>query len=139
MSHKAVARRFGCWAEFRANYVMLILALVMSFSGFLFAAPGAVIINGDISREEDGKISLAGPGSNLLVAFGCLFVLLIFPLSDTVTEIIVALYLFSAYLAAFNMIPIFSFDGAKVWRWDKPVYVVTLSIAVLMLVPYLLL
>jgi Zn-dependent protease len=139
MSHKAAARKFGCWAEFRANYAMLVLALVMSFFGFLFAAPGAVMIMGNITRKENGKISLAGPGSNLLVAFGCLFVLLIFPLSDTVAEVFIALYLFSAYLAAFNMIPFSNFDGAKVWRWNKAVYVVTLSIAVLMLLPFLLL
>ena len=40
--HKITAKRYGCWAEFRAYYGGLMLALVMSFFGFLFAAPGAV-------------------------------------------------------------------------------------------------
>lgn len=47
LSHKFVARRYGCWAEFRADYRMLGFALVTAYFGFLFAAPGAVMISGD--------------------------------------------------------------------------------------------
>src|SRR5512136_2605806 len=48
MAHKVVARRYGCWAEFRADYRMLGLALITAFFGFLFAAPGAVMIAGPV-------------------------------------------------------------------------------------------
>lgn len=135
MSHKAVARRYGCWAEFRADYKMLGLALVMSFFGFLWAAPGAVLIMGKIGPKENGRISLAGPGSNLLVALACLpFALFTVDGSPTaVSDVAGGLYFFSVFLGAFNMIPILPFDGAKIWHWNKPVYVATLLAAGLLL------
>jgi len=135
MSHKVVARGYGCWAEFRADYRMLGLALLMSFFGFLWAAPGAVIIMGNISPKQNGKISLAGPGSNLLVALACLpFKLFtIAGVPTIVSDIAASLYFFSVFLGAFNMIPFMPFDGAKIWHWNKPVYIATLLAAGLML------
>ena len=135
MSHKAVARMYGCWAEFRADYRMLGFALLMSFFGFLFAAPGAVLIMGNIGPEENGKISLAGPGSNLLVALACLpfWTFAISGVPDIASNIASSLYFFSVFLGAFNMIPIMPFDGAKIWHWSKPVYIATLLAAGLML------
>ena len=39
-----------------------------SSSGIAFAAPGAVYIHGNyISREQNGKISLAGPATNIIL------------------------------------------------------------------------
>ena len=135
MSHKAVARMYGCWAEFRADYRMLGFALLMSVFGFLFAAPGAVLIMGNIGPRENGKISLAGPASNLLVALACLpFWMFSMPgVSDTAVNIAYGIYFFSVFLGAFNMIPIMPFDGAKIWRWNKAIYIVTLLCAGLML------
>jgi len=135
MSHKAVARRYGCWAEFRADYRMLGLAVLSAFLGFLWAAPGAVWIAGNIGPRENGKISLAGPGSNLIVGLVCLpFALLMVPgVSGLAASITANLYFFSVFLGAFNMIPIMPFDGAKIWRWNKPVYIGTLLAAGLML------
>jgi Zn-dependent protease len=131
MSHKVVARRYGCWAEFRADYRMLGLALVMSFFGFLFAAPGAVMIAGNVNREQNGKISLAGPGSNFLIAI-ILMPFALFTISgipELAHDIAFSLYFFSVFLGAFNMIPFMPLDGAKIWFWSKPVYIVTLLVA----------
>lgn len=136
MSHKIVARRYGCWAEFRADFRGLALALVMSIIGILFAAPGAVYIIGNISREQNGKISLAGPGSNLAVALICMpFAFIEFSgLPDLVGEIASGLYFFNVFLAAFNMIPVRPLDGSKVWAWNKLIYTATLLAAGLLLV-----
>ena len=47
----------------------LILAIVTAAFGFVFAAPGAVYIQGEyISKEENGKISIAGPLINIGLA-----------------------------------------------------------------------
>ncbi|KPQ43855.1 MAG: hypothetical protein MPEBLZ_01572 [Candidatus Methanoperedens nitroreducens] len=69
MSHKIVAQRFGSWAEFRMSPIMLLLMLVLVYQlGILFAAPGAVMIyGGNVGRRENGRISLAGPLSNLIL------------------------------------------------------------------------
>src|SRR4030067_285517 len=44
LGHRTLARRYGATAEFVASNSMLMLALAMSFFGFIFAAPGAVVI-----------------------------------------------------------------------------------------------
>ena len=69
MGHKIVAQRYGCWAEFRANTFMLFLAIIMSFFGFIFVAPGAVIIQGYVTKSRNGKISLMGPLTNIILGF----------------------------------------------------------------------
>src|SRR3989338_3366664 len=42
--HKYLAQKYGLQAEFHAFYNMLFLALLISFFGFIIAAPGAVFI-----------------------------------------------------------------------------------------------
>src|SRR3989344_9707654 len=69
LSHKFFAQKYGFKAEFRSFDEMLFLALIMSFFGFVFAAPGAVVI---FSRFKDlkknGIISVAGPLMNIFLA-----------------------------------------------------------------------
>ena len=57
LGHKIVAQRYGCFAEFRSFDQMLILAVIMSFFGFVFAAPGSVMINAPVGLSRYGKIS----------------------------------------------------------------------------------
>jgi Zn-dependent protease len=54
LAHKLVAQHYGCYAEFRSFDNMLILAIVMSFFGFVFAAPGAVMISGPVGIRKNG-------------------------------------------------------------------------------------
>lgn len=130
MSHKFVARRYGCWAEFRADYKMLVFALITAFFGVLFAAPGAVMIAGNIDRERNGKISLAGPASNLAVAAICLtFASSLGTTTGLAYNALINLSLFSVFLGGFNMIPVLPFDGAKILHWNKVIYAATLVAA----------
>jgi len=113
MAHKVMAQKYGCQAEFRAWDKMLILAVIMSFFGFIIAAPGAVMISGPVGVRRNGKISVAGAAANLIVAAGFLSLLLI-----NVGGIfhLIARYGFmiNTWLALFNMIPVWMFDGKKV-------------------------
>ena len=68
LGHKFVAQRYGCFAEFRSFDRMLLLAVIMSFFGFVFAAPGAVMIAGKVDTRKNGIISVAGPVVNLILA-----------------------------------------------------------------------
>ncbi len=130
LMHKYIAQSYGLFAEFKAYYKMLWLAILLSFFGFIIAAPGAVYIRGNITKEKNGKISVAGPVTNLIL--GILFLILLFTLrSEGVFRAFLGFGLtINSLLAAFNMIPTVPFDGSKVIAWDKKVYYITLILAI---------
>ena len=126
LSHKFVAQRYGFWAEFRMWPMGLVLALITSLVGFIFAAPGATYISGmNISRKENGHISIAGPLVNL--AIGSLFLPLAFMEPSGSFLLLVGVYgsYINFFLALFNLIPLGPLDGSKVFRWNFPIWVIT--------------
>jgi len=132
LAHKFTAQRFGCVAEFRADYGMLGFAVLMSFMGFIFAAPGAVMIMGHINKKQNGLISLAGPVTNLVLAVLFLAVSLFVKETPILTMILGYGFMINAWLALFNMIPLGNFDGRKVLAWNKVAFGVTLAVALFM-------
>jgi len=129
--HKYFAQKYGLKAEFRAFRGMLWLALAFSFFGFIFAAPGAVFIwGGFINLEKNGKISLAGPMTNILLGILFLILLLILGKTGALGYFLSIGLTINSLLGAFNMIPAMPFDGAKILAWNKGVYFITLIIAI---------
>lgn len=131
LGHKVMAQKYGCFAEFRSFDIMLILAIIMSFFGFVFAAPGAVMISGRINEKTNGKISLLGPLINFILAG--LFFLLSFQQSGILNLIGSYGYMINAWLGLFNMIPFWQFDGVKIYRWNKLVYFLMIVLGITML------
>jgi len=122
MAHKIVAQRYKCWAEFRADLNMLVVGVLISVLGVVFIAPGAVMIFGHINQKQNGKISMAGPLTNIILAIILLPLLFIDFQSAILKEIIISGYLINAWLALFNMLPVWNFDGAKIYAWNKKVF-----------------
>ena len=128
LAHKVVAIKYGCWAEFRSWNIMLVLMLVLAFfAGWVFAAPGAVFILGQVGIVRNGRISVAGPITNLILAV--LFLPLL--LWSTGWLQLIGQYGFSVntWLALFNMIPVWNLDGKKVLTWNAGVYAAVVAVA----------
>ena len=140
LGHKFVSMKYGYWAEFKLWPQGLLFALVTSFFGFVFAAPGAVYTYANYMTEEiNGKISIAGPVVNILLAL--IFLLIAtwtYPsahISQTSATIYIACslgYSINSFLAVFNLLPIGNLDGSKVLRWNVGIWLVTIAIAGIM-------
>ncbi len=120
LAHKLVAQHFGCVAEFRAWDQLLYLAVGLAvFIGFIFAAPGAVMISGMITRKENGLISVAGPATNYVLAM--IFLVLPYLLPQWINVFAVG-FSINIWLGLFNLIPFGPLDGKKVFYWNKIVW-----------------
>jgi len=124
LGHKLVAQKYGCFAEYRSFDKMLLLAIAMSFFGFIFAAPGAVMIAGRVNHIKNGKISAAGPLVNIALAIIFLFAYFSSPLT-----IFKYGFFINAWIGLFNMIPLWNFDGKKIWKWNKTVYIMMVAVS----------
>ena len=68
MAHKFTAIKYGYEAQFERNNVMILMAVVLAaLVQIVFAAPGATVIRGYLSKDHYGKISAAGPLINLIL------------------------------------------------------------------------
>jgi Zn-dependent protease len=137
LGHKFVSMKYGYWAEFKLWPQGLLFALVTSFFGFVFAAPGAVYTYADHMTDEiNGKISVAGPVVNIILALVFLAIATsVYPSAFTsdfaVTIFIICSLGFSinSYLAVFNLIPIGNLDGSKVLTWNAGIWIATIAVA----------
>ena len=129
MAHKVLAQRYGHWAEFRAQFGGLAITVALAaFARLLFAAPGAVLIQGRVTPRENGLISLVGPATNFVIA-GLALGGYALGLASSPTwgvnadalapRLLTGVAQVNAILALFNLIPLGPLDGRKVWRWSK--------------------
>ncbi len=128
MAHKYMAFRYGYPAAFRAWYTGLLIALVSSLVGFLFAAPGAVMVYGMPTKRENGIISAAGPIVNITLGF-TLIVLIFFVPAGVGAWLFYVAY-FNFFLAFFNLLPIPPMDGTKIITWKPVLYAVLMAVSI---------
>ena len=148
LGHRYVARQFGFEAKFQLWVNgLLFAALIWVISGFrfVFFAPGAVVVgqrtvsaywvdyptpNGVLrvpvfrslpypTREEMGKIALAGPLTNIAIAVIVLPIYLLFPIEPFLYTVAMNLF-----IALFNLIPIGPLDGKKIYTWNPTLWAV---------------
>ncbi|MCQ2964375.1 MAG: site-2 protease family protein [archaeon] len=137
LGHKLSAMHYGYWAEYKMWVYGLVIALISSFFGFIFAAPGAVYIYGpNMTDRENGIISLAGPIINIAITL--IFLVILFSLGNSImlseTNYIIAIICIigakiNSFLALFNLLPIPTLDGSKVLKWNIPIWLVTIAVA----------
>ena len=134
-AHKFVAKYYGCWAEFRADPSGLRFGLIFSaITGWVFMAPGAVMVVGNATRNQFGKIAVAGPITNMaLWAMGYGAWLLLGGFVGLI-DLVIGYWLWgNSLLCAFNMLPFGPLDGKKIQTWSEPIFYTCLSVAIAMI------
>lgn len=139
LAHKFAAMRYGYWAEFQKDNQMLLVAVVMAaLVGIVFAAPGATYVYGNATRTENGRISAAGPITNLLLCIP-FAALALFSGGELLALIGLVGLRINAMIATFNMLPISVLDGRKVLSWNPVIFAVLMIASLGLLVWSLLL
>lgn len=144
MGHKVVAIYFGAYARFQMWIQGLVFMMLTALIGFLFAAPGAVYIYApNLTKRENGLISLSGPVVNFIIMLVFFSLSLIIPrnlyfsfdlsfLDAVFRGGPFEVWRFGAYinfiLGMFNMLPVFPLDGSKIFGWSKPYWFLFLII-----------
>lgn len=148
LGHRAVARFFGLYAEYKKWDRGLKLALIFSLFGFVFAAPGAVYIHAKsdlwgrskkIGRKVNGLISSAGPTINIIMALVFIILGVLFPFLNSISLFGFTLSFISygvsinSWLALFNTIPFGPLDGGKILAWKKEVWIGLLITSIILM------
>ena len=133
LAHKYVAQAYGLWAEFRVNTMGVLLSAISIFSPFKFLAPGAVVISGFADNDRMGRTAIAGPIVNVIIAMG---LLLTWPIlgRTIIGPAIISGAAINAWLALFNLIPFWIFDGRKVFVWNKKYWTIMFGLAAVLTV-----
>lgn len=141
IGHKFMAVRYGYQSEFKLWPLGLVIAFVTAFLGFVFAVPGSAKIDADeLSDEMNGKFKIAGPIANIGLALVFIIIaILIYPFSYH-SHIAGLIYLIgtvgfsvNSFLATFNLLPIYTFDGTKVLKWSVGIWIFTFAVALILM------
>jgi len=154
MAHKFVALHFGYGAEYRANRMGLLFAVAAAFVGFIFAAPGAVMVSKpnmpaefymqdpfgqeELKREikrETLWISLAGPMTNIILTVFFFLALLVSPPSGITAQAASFALFINLTLAAFNLLPFGPLDGKKIFDSNRMVWLLVGLPTILLALP----
>ena len=141
LAHKAVANRLGAEAFFKLwPQGVAVGALFALVSSLKFLAPGAVVVYGHkfgrwkyrldrvlttphgaaLSTGEMGLISVAGPITNIILAFA---------FSAMPNTIFQQIAYINSFLAVFNLLPIPPLDGSKIFLWNAVIWLFVLILA----------
>ncbi|UCF13809.1 MAG: Zn-dependent protease [Thermoplasmatales archaeon] len=114
----------------------LLLSLVLAFlTGFVIAAPGAVMFRGETRNFETGRIAAVGPSANIIIAvITYILYRFVFFEAGFVGKVLGLICLVNALLGTFNLLPFGPLDGVKVIRWNGIVWSILLAISIILLV-----
>jgi Zn-dependent protease len=99
----------------------------------VFAAPGAVVIMGRVTKAKYGRIALAGPMTNIVLAVALIGLSFVYS-GEFYSKVISLGLLVNLWLAVFNMLPFWILDGKKIFTWNKQVYFATFAFIILLFI-----
>ncbi len=155
LAHKFMAQRYDYAADYEARPMGLVMALGLSLAtngGFVFAAPGAVMIRGKRvyynpledrywdshqTAKELAYISVSGAVVNLVLAISFLIAaFFVVPHSFASTVLLRSAFI-NVFLGVFNMIPFGPLDGAKVWQHNRSLWLTVMIPSILLFILFI--
>ena len=142
MAHKFTAQHYNMWAEFRmtsSGYILSAMAIFLSIPIF---GTGIVFTSGADSFDKEGKVNLAGPLSNFIMATIFAITTIFVPLIVGALTIPVYFFLFygvvlNSTLGLFNMLPFQPLDGGTVFAWNRQLWLLlAISLGLLLIFGY---
>ncbi len=155
LAHKFTAQRYGYAADYEASPIGLMMALGLSLAtngGFVFAAPGAVMIRGkrvyynpleDRYRDshqatkELAYISASGAVVNLVLAILFLIATFFVAPRSFASMVLIRSAFINVFLGVFNMIPFGPLDGAKVWQYNRSLWLMVMIPSILLFILFI--
>jgi Zn-dependent protease len=133
LAHKAVAKQYGLWAEFRisllgAAFTIMTIALNL----IRIVSPGAVNIVGAADRKIIGITALAGPLTSIGLGGVLLSFSILFPGGPN--DLLLSSASIAVWIAVFNLIPLGIFDGAKVFMWNKTAWAISFVVSIALMI-----
>ena len=89
------------------------------------------MISGPARRQDIGKISIAGPLTNIVLA--SIFLVLMI-MANQYSWIFAVGAFINSYIAVFNLIPFGILDGFKIFYWNKRIWIVSFVISIVLMV-----
>jgi Zn-dependent protease len=136
LAHKATARHYGLWAEFRISVLGAALTILSIMSPIKIISPGAVIIAGIANKKIVGITALAGPLMSTVVAYVLFGIYFLVPGSTNALSVLQGAFL-SVWIAVFNLIPMAVLDGAKIFSWNKLAWAASFGGAIVLMIAML--
>ncbi len=145
MAHRVTARSMDAYAEYRIWHPGIVLAILTSFLGVVFAAAGGTRIytrtgerygltqGGGLTVKTIGLISVIGPLINISLAV--LFAFIAVSVQDLQVASVDLHYIFrfgsniNSFLAIANLLPFYPLDGYKILRWNTSMWAISLVLA----------
>ncbi|MDY6768939.1 MAG: metalloprotease [Candidatus Nanohaloarchaea archaeon] len=140
MSHRVSARAIKSYAEYRMWTPGVIIAVLSSFLGVVFAAPGGIEMHTrkgeryghwepELTVKQVGLVAVLGPLMNVML--GVIFAFLgdVSAVTFQGKNLLVLGTHMNAFLAAFTLLPFYPLDGYKVMRWSTPLWLFVLVLS----------
>ncbi|MCJ7478556.1 MAG: metalloprotease [Candidatus Nanohaloarchaeota archaeon QJJ-7] len=141
--HRVTARALNAYAEYRIWKPGVVLAVLSSFLGVVFAAPGGVKMHtkrGErygywaptLDIDQTGVIAVVGPLINVMIAVILAFLAGSYTIMFQGTNLLTVGSNINAFLAVSNLLPFYPMDGYKVLRWNTFIWAVVITLSILL-------